>query len=311
MHMLDPWQLRTFLAAAATASFRRAAQELSLSPSTVTAQIKALEQTVGAQLFARRGNRVTVTEHGRRLAGYARRLLDLEAETRQRMAGGDEEEPALSARLSQSLGSVLVPAILTAFRRRFPEVVLTLDTHSRQGLARDLRQGVADCGIVLGEPYSAEGVAMTVVHREPIVAVVAPGDRLAGRGRVGPADLAGRELLLTRHVWSNRERLQRALDRAGAAPAAVTESTSLEILLRCAAAGLGVALAPRLAVADQARAGRLVVLAWDDAPLDAAVTVMQLAGRQPGAAQRYFLDLLRQELQTAHSGLERTEGLGP
>lgn len=299
MHMLDPWQLRTFLAAVAAASFRRAAQELALSPSTVTAQIKALEETLGVKLFARSGNRATVTEHGRRLAGYARRLLDLEAETRQRMADGGEERPALSIRLSESLGSTLVPAILPAFRRRFPDVRLTLATHSRQGLVRDLRQGVVDCGVVLGEPYVAQGVVLTVIHREPIVAVVAPGDALAGRGRVGPAELAGRELLVTRHVWSNRERLHRALDRAGATPAAVTESTSLEILLRCAAAGHGLALAPRLAVAAMARAGLLAVLDWDDTPLSAAVAVLRLAGRQPGAAERSFLECIGQELADA------------
>ncbi|MYL83590.1 LysR family transcriptional regulator [Desulfovibrio aerotolerans] len=303
MHMLDPWQLRTFLAAVAAASFRRAAQELALSPSTVTAQIKALEQTVGAQLFARTGNRVTVTEHGRRLAGYARRLLDLEAETRQRLAADCDEPATLTVRLSESLGRVLVPAILPAFRRRFPGLPLTLTTHSRQGLVRDLRQGGVDCGIVLGEPYVAQGVAMTVIHREPLVAVVAPGDGLAGRGRIGPADLAGREVLLTRHVWSNRDRITRALDRAGVAPAAVTESSSLEILLRCAAAGQGVALAPRLAVAEEARAGRLALLAWDDAPLFAAVTVMELAGRVSGAAQCAFLDLVRQQLANDASGL--------
>lgn len=308
MHMLDPWQLRTFLAAVAAASFRRAAQELALSPSAVTAQIRALEETLGVELFARAGNRVTVTEHGRRLAGYARRLLDLEAETRQRMAGGEAREPELTVRLSESLGSVLVPAILPAFRRQHPGVALRLPTHARLGLVRELRQGTVDCGIVLGEPYVAEGVAMTVIHREPLVAVVAPGDRLAGRGRVGPVDLAGRELLVTRHVWSNRERVERALDRAGVTLAAVTESTSLDILLGCAAAGHGLALAPRLAVAAKARAGLLTLLAWDDAPLSAAVTVMRLAGRQPGPAQQCFLDLLCQELKAGsrepHSGQE-------
>lgn len=308
MHMLDPWQLRTFLAAVAAASFRRAAQELALSPSAVTAQIRALEETLGVKLFARAGNRVTVTEHGRRLAGYARRLLDLEAETRQRMAGDEAEQSALTVRLSESLGSAIVPAVLPAFRRRFPGVALHLATYSRQGLVRELRQGTVDCGIVLGEPYVAEGVAMTVIHREPIVAVVAPGDRLAGRGHVGPADLAGRELLVTRHVWSNRERVERALTRAGVTLAAVTESTSLAILIGCVAAGHGLALAPRLAVAEPARAGLLALLAWDDAPLSAAVTVMRLAGRLPGPAQQCFLDLLRQELKARsrepHNGQE-------
>lgn len=106
MHMLDPWQLRTFLENAAAASFRRAAQELALSPSTVTAQIKPWSRPCGGTAFARTGNRVTVTEHGRRLAGYARRLLDLEAETRQRLAADCDEPATLTVRLSESLGRV-------------------------------------------------------------------------------------------------------------------------------------------------------------------------------------------------------------
>ncbi|MHC1791659.1 LysR family transcriptional regulator [Solidesulfovibrio sp.] len=294
--MLDPWQLRTFLAAVTASSFRRAAKELALSPSAVTAQIKALEETVGQALFARTGNRVTVTEHGRRLAGYARRLLDLEAETRRRLAGGGPDSPALSVRLSESLGMALLPAVLPAFRHRFPGLRLTLATHSRQGLTHDLRQGVVDLGLVLGQPYVAEGVTVTLLHQEPLVAIVAPQDRLAGRERIGPADLHGRELLLTRHVWSARERLERALDRAGAVPAAVTESTSLALLLRCVAAGHGLAIVPRRTASDQSRAGSVCALGWDDEPLEATVTVMRLAGRTPGAAETCFLDLVRREL---------------
>jgi DNA-binding transcriptional LysR family regulator len=297
MHMLDPWQLRTFLAAASSASLRQAARELSLSPSAVTARIKALEQTVGVPLFHRTGNRVTVTEHGRRLAGYARRLLDLEAEARQRLAGGDDNDSLeLSVRLSESLGLALVPLALPVFRRRFPQLRLTLATRSGLGLVRDLRQGVVDCGIVLGQPSVAEGLTATVIHREPLVAVVAPDDPLAGRSRLSPADLHGRELLVTRHVWSAREHLEQALVRAGATPVAVTEGTSLEMLLRCVAAGHGLTLAPRLAVADRVRAGRLTALPWDDGRLDAAVTVLELAGRRPGAAETFFLDCLRSAL---------------
>ncbi|OLN25432.1 transcriptional regulator, LysR family [Desulfovibrio sp. DV] len=311
MHLLDPWQLHTFLAAAATGSLRQAARELSLSPSAVTARIKALEQTVGVPLFHRTGNRVTVTEHGRRLAGYARRLLDLEAEARQKLADGDDDSLLLTVRLSESLGLALLPVVLPIFRRRFPLLRLTLATRSDQGLVRDLRQGTVDCGIVLGQPYVAEGVAATVIHREPLVAVVAPGDPLAGRGRVSPADLHGRELLFTRHLWSARERIEQTLVRAGSTPTAMTSCTSLELLLRCVAAGHGLALAPALAVADRVRAGQLVRLVWDDGSLDAAVTVMALAGRRPGAAEAYFLGLIRQALEDGGHGQEQTEALRP
>lgn len=296
MNMLDPWQLRTFLAACAGPSFRQAAQELALAPSTVTTRIKALEECLGVRLFDRVGGSVVLTEHGRRLLGHARRLLDLEAETRRRMAGDDDDGLELAVRLSESLGLALVPAILPGFRRRFPAVRLTLATHSRQGLARDLRQGTVDLGLILGEPFAAEGIAMEEMHREPIVVIAPPASPLAGRERLGPADLSGRELLVTHHIWSARRRVENALARAGAVPAAVTECTSLEIVKRCVAAGHGLALAPLLAVGQERQAGVLAVLEWAEEPLDAPVTVLRRAGRPLCAAGAAFFAAVRSRL---------------
>jgi len=297
MNMLDPWQLRTFLAAAATESFRQAAEELALAPSTVTTRIKALEDNLGLRLFARSAGRVVLTEHGRRLVGHARRLLDLEAQTRQRMAGRDDAGLELSVRLSESLGLVLAPAVLPGFRRQFPRIRLTLVTSSRQGLARELRQGTVDLGLVLGQPFTAEGVAMEEIHREPLVVIVPPAGPLAGRGRIRPADLDGCQLLVTRHVWSARGRIEQALARAGASPASVTECASLEIVKRCVAAGHGLALAPRLAVRREAQAGSLAVLDWADSRLDAPLMFLQPAGRTLCAPGRAFLEMTRESLR--------------
>ena len=292
MHMLDPWQLKAFLAAASAGSLRRAAEELALSPSAITARIKALEQAVGVPLFSRTGNRVSLTEHGRRLIGYARRLLDLEAEARQRLAGDGEDGPQLTVRLSESLGLAVLPAVLAAFRARHPGLRLILAQRSAAGLARELRQGGGDCGVILGQPYAAEGIAATVIHREPLVAIAPPGDKLAGRDAVGPADLHGRELFVTPQVWGFRERLEQGLDRAGAVPASVTECGSLALVARCVAAGLGVGLAPGLAAAALSGGGELAIIPWTEVGYAAAVTVMRLAGRDAGPAETAFLDCL-------------------
>ncbi len=304
MNLLDPWRLRTFLTAAATLSFRKTAQELALAPSTVTTQIKALEEDLGLRLFDRHAGQVALTEHGRRLVDHARRLLDLEALTRQRMAGRDDAGLELVVRLSESLGLALIPAILPEFRRRFPRIGLTLTTGSRQGLARELRQGNVDLGLVMGQPFVAEGVAMEEIHREPLAVIVSPENPLAGRGRVSPSDLDGCQLLVTPYVWSARTRVEQALGRAGASPAAVTECASLEIVKRCVAAGHGLALAPRLAVRQEERAGTLVVLAWADGPLDAPVTLLRQAGRtlcEPGSV---FLELTRAMLRREKEEME-------
>ena len=80
--MLDIHLLKTFLAVAAGLSFRKAAAELHCAPSTVTGQIKALEDAAGAALFVRGSRRVELTDQGRRLLSHARRIVDLEGEAR-------------------------------------------------------------------------------------------------------------------------------------------------------------------------------------------------------------------------------------
>lgn len=296
MNMLDPWQLRTFLAAAAGPSFRQAAQDLAMAPSTVTAQIHSLEETLGVPLFDRAAGRVVLTEHGRRLLGRARRLLDLEAEIRRDIGGEDDGCPELSVRLSESLGLELAPTVLPLFRKRFPGTRLLLFTHSRQGLARDLRQGAVDLGLMLGEPFAADGILTEEIHREPLVVIAPPGFLPSGRA-VGTADLAGHELFVTPHIWSARRRLEHALVRDAAAPAAITECTSLAVVKACVMAGHGLALAPQMAVRRDGAAGRLLVLAWADGPLDAPVMLLRQAGRPLGAAGLCFVDAVRQSLR--------------
>ncbi len=294
--MLDPYLLKTFLAAAAGPSFRQAAATCNLAPSTVTSQIKALEQELGLPLFERAGGRTALTEHGRRLVRHAHRLLDLEAETRRLLAGGDDASLELTVRLSESLGLALAPLILPLFRQRFAHTRLVLATHSRAGLARDLRQGGVDLALLLGEPFAAEGVTMEELHREPLVVIAPPGSSLADRKTAGPADLDGWPLLSTRHVWSARQRIEDALARAEAQIAGHVECTSLEIVKRCVAAGAGLAVAPWLAVRQEVAEGRLAALAWAEEPLSAPVLLLRACDREPCPAGAAFIAATRAAL---------------
>ncbi len=294
--MLDPWQLRTFLAAAESLSFRQAARELSLAPSTVTAQIKALEDALGVPLFRRRRGGTAPTEHGRRLMGLARRLLDLEAEIRRDVRREGEACPELAVRLSESLGLAVAPHAVAVLRERHPRTRLVLATHSRQGMAGELRQGVMDLGLHLGEPFAAEGVVMEEIHREPLCVVVRPDAPEARLEAAGPRELAGRELFVTRHVWNARRRIEAALERDGARLGAVVACTSLPVILRCVAAGQGFAVAPWLAVHQAQAAGELVALPWAGEALFAPVLVVRRQGSRPSPAAEAFLQGVREAL---------------
>jgi DNA-binding transcriptional LysR family regulator len=291
--MPDPRLLKTFLAVAAGLSFRQAAKDLHYAPSSVSSQIKALEAELGVPLFVRSGRAVVLTEQGRRLLGHARRLTDLAAQTRRLVAGGHDEPTELTVRLSETLGIHCLPRILPGFRKRFPTTRLILATQSRHGLTRDLRHGLTELAVVLGEPFRASGVTVEVLRHEPLQVIVATDSPLAGRDAVGPGDLVGTTLLLTPHVWSARRFIEEALLEARVSPAGLVECSSVEIVKRCVMAGLGISVAPRFTVAEEVARGALAALDWSWGTLDAPVLLALDAARDLSAPAAAFVDEVR------------------
>ena len=293
---MDLTQVTTFLAVAGRLSFRKAAEALHYAPSTVSAQVKALEEELGAALFERLGRRVLLTEAGRRLLPYARRMADLAAETRASLGERSAAPGELCVRISETLGLLCLPAVLDRFRCEFPAVRLTLVTVSGLGLARDLRQGATDLALILGGAALDPGLEVEVLGREQVKAMAAPGSDVATQGRVRARDLAGAALVLTPHVWGLRRGLEQAIREAGPAgarPAGLVECGTLGLAKRCVAAGLGVGFAPAFAVAAEAERGELAVAEWADGPLAAPVLLARNPEHEPSAAARAFMAAAR------------------
>ena len=291
--MLEIRLLKTFLAVAAGCSFRKAAEELHLAPSTVTAQVKSLEDALGRPVFDRIGRRVMLTEQGRRLLGHARRLVDMEAETRRVLGSGGDECGELSVRVSESLGVRCLPVVLSSFRERFPDTRLHISTVSRLGLARDLRHGSTDLGLLLSEPFSAAGVNVEILGRERLAVIAPPQSPLASLAQVRADDLEGTSLFLTRYVWSARRLIEEALLEAHLRSASVVDCSSVEMVKRCVMAGLGVSVVPAFAVQDEVARGALVTLDWAGGPLSAPVMLVRHEERWVSPAASGFMDAVR------------------
>lgn len=125
---MESSQLKTFLAVAELLSFNRAAERLNFAQSTVSARIKRLEQEVDVPLFERLGKKVILTEAGRRMVRYAKKILDLETETLYEISGKEESSGSISIRIPQSLGSYMLPRILPEFQKKYPRINLDINT---------------------------------------------------------------------------------------------------------------------------------------------------------------------------------------
>lgn len=285
---MDPRTLATFRSAARSLSFTRTAAELNYAQSSITAQMKALEEDLGTALFRRLGNRLELTEPGRRFLGYAERLLALMDEARGAVRGGTEGLVRFTA--AETLCTYRLPPVLNAFAGRHPGVRLQFVPLPVREFKHQLLDGALGAAFVLEEPFRHPGLEVRLLRPEPVGIFAAPGHRLAKARAVTAADLMGEQCLLTDAGCSYRNQFEHALIAAGAHPATRLEFQSIEAIKRCVELGMGIAPLPEVAAAEEVRAGRLVRLAWADQPLDLASHLVWNPRLPADPPLRAFLD---------------------
>lgn len=297
---MESQKLKTFREVARTLNFTRAASNLSYAQSSVTAQVKALEDELGVPLFDRLGRRVVLTGPGERFLGYTERMLELEEEARASVLVIDEPVGTVTVSAAETHCTYRLPAVLRRLKERFPRVRVILrpvpvgafcgDT------ARGLSDGSVDVAFVLDEPVRAGDLVVEPLVEEPVVVVVGP-DHLLGRfQRVGPEDLEDETLLLTGTGCSYRRLFERSLLDEGFRPRIVQEFSGVEAIKQCAIAGMGVAVLPEVTVAGEVEDGRLARLPWAGSELRLITQATRHGERWLSPAVRAFLEVAREVL---------------
>src|SRR5262245_54409874 len=144
--------LETFAEAAERGSFTAAARRLRVSQAAVSQRIGHLETLLNVPLFRRHAGRVTLTDAGRRLHEYARRILDLSAEARAAVTGAhDEVTGELVLAASSVPGQHLLPPTLAAFHEQHPAVQVRVSVSDTDAVFRELEEGHAHLGLVGGQ----------------------------------------------------------------------------------------------------------------------------------------------------------------
>jgi molybdate transport repressor ModE-like protein len=245
--------LRILEAVARHGSMNRAAAELNTVQSNVTARIRSLEQQVGAQLFDRGRNGAVLTAAGQRLFPYAAKMGALLKEARE--ATRDDGEPQGSLRIGslETTAALRLPPVLSAYAQAYPPVDLAVTTGTSCGLVTEVLEYKLDGAFVAG-PVEHADLLEEALYREELMLVTAPSLRqLSDLGR-------DRELkiIVFRHGCSYRQRLENLLAQRGIQTAKPMEFGSLEAIIGCVAAGVGVTLLPKAVVASAWRDGAVI-----------------------------------------------------
>jgi DNA-binding transcriptional LysR family regulator len=153
---VDTELLRTFLEVNRTRHFGKAAANLYLTQSAVSARIRLLEQTLGVPLFTRDRNDIKLTHQGRKLLKHAETMLTAWNRARQEIALDTEDKTGLTAAGVPSLWDMMLPAWVEAMCKELPDIVLSVEALDVETILRRLAEKTLDLGLMLESPQMAD-----------------------------------------------------------------------------------------------------------------------------------------------------------
>jgi DNA-binding transcriptional LysR family regulator len=254
---MDLVQLEHFLAVVDEGTFTRAAERVSRTQPAVSQSIKKLEDVVGAPLFARDLNDVALTEHGRLLVDYARRIVGLRDDALKQMAElRSLRTGTLTVAAHETAAVYLLPAALNTYLQRFPDIRIEVQTSPLAQIPRKVMDREVDIGFVKDDVAFHELRAVEV-HRDELVCIAPPLHPLAGRGAVSVRDLGDQRFVMHHRCTTTRDAVLRLFDHHAVRCRIGAELWSFESIKGFVREGIGLAFVPGITVRRELNDGAL------------------------------------------------------
>lgn len=232
--------LRTFLTIAETGGFMSAAEVLNRTPSAISLQMKALEDTFGTEFFDRSKRPPVLNQQGRSMLSRIHQIVSLYDNLENSVASEDLTGDFAIGAMPTTLTGIL-PKALVACQQRYPKLIIHLvDDHSA-GLVARLHSGKIDAAIISTPPGSDDSLRWRPVAREPLV-VIAPKEAKGTRDT--QLLEAFPYIRFNSNAWTGRI-IEEHLKKRSLRPNMTMELDNLEAIATMVYHGLGVSIIPQ------------------------------------------------------------------
>lgn len=253
-------RLQVFYSVAKHLSFTKAAEALHMTQPAVTFQVRQLEEQFNTRLFDRTHNRINLTEAGERVYHHAKQIFELysrmESEVRE-LTG--EVSGVVIVGASTTVAEYMLPSLLGAFKRKFPDVIIRLQVSNTEGIVACVEHNAIDLGVVEG-PVSNKSLVVEICRIDRLVAVLPKDHALAGSANLPVADVLKHPFIAREEGSGTREVTFDYLRGAGLDPANLTvvmELGSPESIKGAIEAGMGISILSRSTIDKELQLGTL------------------------------------------------------
>lgn len=290
--MLNFNQLRAFYHAAKYESFTVASKKLFITQPAVTAQVKLFENECNLKLFKKKGRNIFLTDEGKTLYEYARKIFEYEKEL-----GNVIEEMSLLKRGTLRLGTTktyaryFMPFMITSFRETYPHIKIHLDEGSSLEMTRSLLDFKNEVAVIATAEKVPE-VSFIPFSQEELVLILAPDHPLAKKTVLSFEELV-KEPIIMKEVGSGTRRLVSELySRQDCAPNVLMETSNTEFIKQVVQRGDGISFVVKEAVAAELKEKKIATVPIEGVEVYLDVSIAYLKNQSLSPAGKAFLDVL-------------------
>jgi DNA-binding transcriptional LysR family regulator len=286
---MDFDQLETFLEVARLSSFSRAAEKRFRTQPAISAQIRALEEEIGARILDRSGGKVSITAAGKLFQKYAEDTLEARKAVLTAIAE-TERVPRGEIIVGANEGTCLhiLPEVFAQFKKQYPDVAVNIKSADYAKILESVIDNSVDFGVV-SMPVSDPRLTVVLIHRDELVIIVPPQHPLAKMKSATIAD-ATRFPLVVPKAGHTRDALEDLFYENKLKPRYAMELDSSELLKRFVAADVGVGFIARSNVQEDVRANVLVAIPMSDAQVRRDLALVFRKDKALSRAALAFID---------------------
>ncbi|MBI9076503.1 MAG: LysR family transcriptional regulator [Desulfatibacillum sp.] len=292
---MDLWQLHIFTKVVEMGSFSKAAQAVNLSQPTVSSHIKDLEDHLNCRLIDRLGRKASSTKGGELLYSFATRLLALRDEAESAMSSFLGKPTGVLAIAGSNIpGCYVLPRVIGAFSKHYPDVSISLKIGDTRSVAEDVLSGTVEMGLV-GALSPNKQLTQDILMEDHLTLIVPASHPLANQEEVSIQSL-GREPFIIREQGSGtRKFFEKVLADAGMGLENLNIAAQLgstEAVREAIKAGLGVSIFSTRAVMGDLRCGTLKSIEISDLDFRRFFYIVRHRQRTASPLCQYFCDFL-------------------
>ncbi len=263
---MDLKNLETFIQVAELSSFTKAAEKLGYSQSTISFQIRQLENELQAQLFDRINHTVSLTERGKEVLSYAHQITKLALDMAQPLNEREQINGHIRMAMADSLCNWLLTTDFVHFHELYPEITLKMTAASTEDMFRLLNQNEVDLVYTLDQHFYDKNYV--IVSEKKIEAHFVGSPKMFQKNHYTLEELVNFPFILTEKGMSYRRLMDEKLASLSLSVDPLLETGNTSLICHLAEQSIGISYLPDYVTDESVRNGKLIRLMMPEFSID-------------------------------------------